>query len=757
MSYKTNSIKAIKFTNDTAQNSAVLSPLLSGSSHFSIAYSSCSSVSLKPKQSCVVKILLSNQSLGGNLNASLSIGELIINMSAVAENVGPQSVSFRFNGVNQSELDFGTVNSSFLRSVEISNNGKIPAQLGTTSLSNSHFSILLDQCSNITLEAQKKCLLKVFFNPNQKLDGIYDTSLSVGSFSITMKTNLMGGALSNPTNAVVFESYLKQPLPEVQFGNVGEEQTQIIVITNKGTVVETLPVSLSSSAFKIKSSNCNIVAPRSNCLVRVSFDPKKIPAGQFDDVLNVGNYTLRIKGSNLPEILNKSVSSIKNYDGVLYTNNSNPSVDLIPSVAVKSNSINEDLTVSYSLDSNCSNGGNFNSLNLVNNTINQLYVKVSDSNGASSSCQTIGSVVHDNIIPSVNFNIASNISLPNINDVASLPFSFSRTVSDSNLNNDSLTLFNNATCDGTGNLIGSLSNVPTVKNNYISVKATAYDKAGNIREVCSPSIFLETTLATTAEFENLPSNIALGKKIVPYKIIVKDQYGQKFTKNSVSVEVSSIGLVTETYSTSNGEISLYLTNSSIASKAGVNLLKVLPTNTSLNLKIVGNSNSNNQNITAYRRNCSELHALDNITAGTYTIDLDEEGPMSPIQAECAVDESRGWTMFARTVRVSGSATQSNQVLNSDTNSYLQQVYYDELKKNPYAFRVEYATGKVFALSSDILQDKTFCQNIVSSSVPMILSGYTYYGHFENSGCNATDTDYSLVYYHNSSNQGFVSG
>ena len=213
-------IKSIVIENDLTEPSEMVLPEIteSNTSYFSIVYKNNCDKVLNPGEKCYLKISLQNNSHGGNLQAQLIAGQLIVPLTGQGENVSP-GINFRVNNQNSALLDFGVTSSkSLTRSLSLVNTSKLPETVVPLSLTNSNFEIILDSCSNKTLIPNASCKMIIGFNPLNKDDGIYQEVLSSGINSINLSANIEDGVKTNPTYDLVFiEKGL--PLSEVNFGS----------------------------------------------------------------------------------------------------------------------------------------------------------------------------------------------------------------------------------------------------------------------------------------------------------------------------------------------------------------------------------------------------------------------------------------------------------------------------------------------------------------------------------------------------------
>lgn len=149
---------------------------------FQKIYDRCSSRNLKPKESCLVKVLVSGQGQAGNISATLSYGSKTLNLATnvkTAEELAQENSEFVFVYQNQSSeapISLQTLNLEEPKEYKfyVKNIGTSAGRINEFNLS-SHFNIVYNNCQDQLIAPNQSCYLKAFLTPQNK--GSFSTNI----------------------------------------------------------------------------------------------------------------------------------------------------------------------------------------------------------------------------------------------------------------------------------------------------------------------------------------------------------------------------------------------------------------------------------------------------------------------------------------------------------------------------------------------------------------------------------------------------
>jgi hypothetical protein len=197
------------------------------------------------------------------------------------------------------KLDFKNVDataSSKAKELTLNNEGTVAAQIGQL-VPPPSFVISGDNCSNTTLQVEKKCTVDLAFVP--ATPGSVSEAFAILYNGTSPSETLAGNGL-----AVTLKAPKSVTLPSTAAGTVGKAKN--LTIKNKSDASVTLGASSLSANFAIATDACAnaTLGPNADCDVTVQFTPGVGASGTLTRSLiynfaygaNVGSVTISIKG-----------------------------------------------------------------------------------------------------------------------------------------------------------------------------------------------------------------------------------------------------------------------------------------------------------------------------------------------------------------------------------------------------------------------------------------------------------------------------
>jgi hypothetical protein len=201
---------------------------------------------------------------------------------------------------SRAKLDFKNVNataSSKAKELTLNNEGTVAAQIGQL-VPPASFVISGDNCSNTTLQVEKKCTVDLAFVP--ATPGSVSEALVIPYNGTSPSVTLIGNGL-----AVTLQAPKSVTLPSTAAGTVGK--AKIVEIKNSSDAAVTFTSNISGDSFIFNSDGCAngmTLEPNADCDVTVQFTPGLGASGTLTRSLtynfaygaNVGSVTISIKG-----------------------------------------------------------------------------------------------------------------------------------------------------------------------------------------------------------------------------------------------------------------------------------------------------------------------------------------------------------------------------------------------------------------------------------------------------------------------------
>jgi hypothetical protein len=174
----------VKNTGPVAINETVTIP-----SDFTVTYNTCSGRSLAKGASCSLKINLSGAGKSGVISGDVVYAGKTLALTG--EVLSPASFSnvVMMNGSTQiTSYDFGSLSGTASKQLilTIKNIGTGAAAAASASLSNTDFSIVFNQCNNVSLAPNASCQVRVLFSASGKAANSYSGALNFGDKSLSL-------------------------------------------------------------------------------------------------------------------------------------------------------------------------------------------------------------------------------------------------------------------------------------------------------------------------------------------------------------------------------------------------------------------------------------------------------------------------------------------------------------------------------------------------------------------------------------------
>lgn len=156
---------------------------------YTLSYDACSGKAIAKNSSCAIKVTLSGAGKSGIISGNLSYGGVSMGLTGEVLAAATFSNVVLMNGSSIiSSYDFGslsgTANSQLI--LNIKNTGTGSAALASASLTGTDFSIVYNQCTNISLAPNASCQVRVLFSAAGKAVSSYSSTLSFGNKSLAL-------------------------------------------------------------------------------------------------------------------------------------------------------------------------------------------------------------------------------------------------------------------------------------------------------------------------------------------------------------------------------------------------------------------------------------------------------------------------------------------------------------------------------------------------------------------------------------------
>lgn len=320
---------------------------------FVLSYDSCSNKTIPKNSSCVIKVSLSGAGKSGELEETLSFGDLEVTLKGkvlTPENVVPESPLqpqvVLLEGVTQlmGSKNLGSFqgNQSTLLTLTAKNVGSLASAVSAVELSNLDFTLAYDNCSNKSLAVNATCALKVTFNSAGKTAGDYSSTLTFAGAELTVSASVQEIPVAR--NMVPLDSTINMG----DFYQAGQSKIQLVTVKNEGATDGTLQNGdiLTPSQYSLVYSNCVNVKPTKTCQLRFNYVNPVRNKNLYSDELVIGEGLQIVVSHEVsnPNTLKELVVSAPEYVSkgscvpVTVTVKDNQDQDFIASQAVPLNS-----------------------------------------------------------------------------------------------------------------------------------------------------------------------------------------------------------------------------------------------------------------------------------------------------------------------------------------------------------------------------------------------------------------------------------
>lgn len=188
-------VKIFKVQNVGNASSSALTTNLS-SPDYSFLINSCQGKVLAPTATCEIRVQFSSTGKGiQTYNAALVIDSISVNLTAQVTSPTPSGsalVKF-FEGTTEIASPFSlgsTQGGSLTKTLVIKNMGTSATGISSAILSDPMITFMLNSCVNKNLIPGGSCSVRVSFNSLGKANGVYQSDLSFGAFSVTLNASL---------------------------------------------------------------------------------------------------------------------------------------------------------------------------------------------------------------------------------------------------------------------------------------------------------------------------------------------------------------------------------------------------------------------------------------------------------------------------------------------------------------------------------------------------------------------------------------
>jgi hypothetical protein len=284
---------------------AMLSIIGPNSSDFSIVYNLGCNQIIARGQRCTTKVSFNATGKSpGTYTANLNVGSLIsIPLSAtIPQPAGGTSTTGGSSGGNSSGLvaivdsidsssgvNYGDLigTQSVIKTIFIKNIGTVTAPIASAAVSSTDYSIIFNQCSNIALQPNKQCQVRVSFSAAGKTPQTYSSNLTFGLLTVPLNSNVLGSSSSTTGGSsggssggpVALLSVLENSIEisnPLDYGNLSGTQsvTKVLFVRNNGTTATTVTATLSNTNFSMIFNQCNnrSLAVNGTCQIRLQFN-----------------------------------------------------------------------------------------------------------------------------------------------------------------------------------------------------------------------------------------------------------------------------------------------------------------------------------------------------------------------------------------------------------------------------------------------------------------------------------------------------
>lgn len=205
-------VKIFRVQNTGNASSSSLTTNLS-STDYSFLINSCQGKILAPSATCEIRVQFSSSGKSTQTyNASLVINSLSVALTAQVTSPTPSGsalVKF-FEGTTEISSPFSlgsTQGGSLTKTLVIKNVGTSATGISSAALSDPMITFMLNSCVNKNLIPGGSCTVRVTFNSIGKTNGVYQSDLSFGNFSVTLTASLASlppasNILSGPSSLI---------------------------------------------------------------------------------------------------------------------------------------------------------------------------------------------------------------------------------------------------------------------------------------------------------------------------------------------------------------------------------------------------------------------------------------------------------------------------------------------------------------------------------------------------------------------------
>lgn len=243
----------IKNTGATSITDTVVVP-----SGYTLSYDMCSGKVINKGSSCNIKVSLSGAGKSGVIAGDVVYAGQTLSLSGEVISAATYSnvVILNSSGSVITNYNYGSLsgNNSSQLILNVKNTGTGTASLASATIPGTDFSIIYNQCSNISLSPNASCQVRVLFTAAGKLNNTYSSTLSFGDKQVSLEATVIPPPPSFTVSNIALSSDSKS------FTVTG---TGLLVV-NSAKILETNQTEIDTLIIESKTATQLILKPSKN-------------------------------------------------------------------------------------------------------------------------------------------------------------------------------------------------------------------------------------------------------------------------------------------------------------------------------------------------------------------------------------------------------------------------------------------------------------------------------------------------------------